>query len=178
MDSETICHYCGEKLPHEKCSEVKKPELGLTKFTKKLRTGLEEYLYFCKEMGAPKLVELCKESLKACVVIDRMATYQDYKDKAVKRSKKKQKNQAKTINFLVAKLKVKDEEIAKLIDALTRIDTWVKAYPLDIFPEPDLKKAAKVLKAAGMTLDSISASNMRHVLVGIQKIIEGEAKDV
>ena len=32
MDSETICHYCGEKLPHEKCSEVKKPDPGELKF--------------------------------------------------------------------------------------------------------------------------------------------------
>jgi hypothetical protein len=40
---------------------------------------------------------------------------------------------------------------------------WLDAYPLTMFPEPDLKRAAEVLKAAGMTLDSISASNMRHV---------------
>ena len=58
-------------------------------------------------------------------------------------------------------------------DVLRKIKDWCRAYPLEVFPEPDLKKAAKVLKEAGMTLDSISASNMRHVLKGIQKIIEG-----
>lgn len=58
---------------------------------------------------------------------------------------------------------------------LDKIENWCKAYPLEAFPEPDLKKAAKVLKAAGMTLDCISASNARHVLRGIQKHID-EAK--
>lgn len=45
-----------------------------------------------------------------------------------------------------------------------KIERWQKAYPLDIFPEPDLLKAADVLKAAGMTLDAVSASNIRHAL--------------
>ena len=44
-----------------------------TEFTKKLRTDLEEYLHFCKEMGAPKLTEMCKEALKACDIIDNQA---------------------------------------------------------------------------------------------------------
>jgi hypothetical protein len=38
-----------------------------------------------------------------------------------------------------------------------------KAYPLSVFPEPDLKAAHAALQAAGMTLDAVSASNMRHV---------------
>ena len=63
-------------------------------------------------------------------------------------------------------------ELEKLRDKLHRILTWIDAYPLDIFPEPDFKKAAKVLKENGMTLDAISASNMRHVLNGIKDIIE------
>lgn len=41
---------------------------------------------------------------------------------------------------------------------------WLSAYPLSAFPEPDLAFAAGRLKAGGMTLDSISASNMRHVV--------------
>jgi len=60
-------------------------------------------------------------------------------------------------------------EIAE--DKLSQIETWVKAYPLAVFPEPDFTKAARVLKNNGMTLDSISASNMRHVLNGITRII-------
>ena len=55
-------------------------------------------------------------------------------------------------------------------DALHRIDNWSQAYPLSVFPKPDLKKAAKVLKENGMTLDAISADAMRHVVEGVGKI--------
>jgi len=57
---------------------------------------------------------------------------------------------------------------------LRKIESWCNAYPLKVFPEPDLKKAREVLKEAGMTLDAISASNMRHVLKGIKDIVEGK----
>lgn len=63
-----------------------------------------------------------------------------------------------------------EERADKYEAALQRIVQWSKAYPLDIFPEPDLKKAAAVLKANGMTLDAISASCMRHVVEGVGKI--------
>ena len=55
-------------------------------------------------------------------------------------------------------------------DGLQRIVAWSEAYPLDVFPEPDFKKAHELLKAGGMTLDAISASNMRHVVEGVGKI--------
>lgn len=64
------------------------------------------------------------------------------------------------------------EENDRMRDALKRIADWQKAYPLEAFPEPDLKRAHEVLKAAGMGLDGISASNMRHVLNGIKGIVE------
>ena len=57
-------------------------------------------------------------------------------------------------------------------DKLAKIRAWIDAYPLEVFPEPDFKKAARVLKAYGMTLDAISASNMRHVLQGVKQIID------
>lgn len=57
-------------------------------------------------------------------------------------------------------------------DALRSIKNWSEAYPLEVFPEPDFKKAAVVLKDAGMTVDAISASNMRHVLSGIKDIVD------
>ena len=60
----------------------------------------------------------------------------------------------------------------ELQDKLHRIKTWIDAYPLSMFPEPDFKKAARVLKENGMTLDAISASNMRYVLDGVKEIIE------
>lgn len=60
----------------------------------------------------------------------------------------------------------------KKTEALESIDRWAKAYPLDIFQKPDLKKAADVLKAAGMTLDAITGDAMRHVLDGIKDIVK------
>ena len=66
----------------------------------------------------------------------------------------------------------------KLEEALRRIDDWAKAYPLKIFPKPDLEKAAGVLKASGMTLDSISADSMRHVLDGVKGIVTDALADM
>lgn len=57
-------------------------------------------------------------------------------------------------------------------DALEKLHQWAKAYPLEVFPEPDLKRAHELLKAGGMTLDAISASNMRHVIKQTVKIVE------
>lgn len=64
-----------------------------------------------------------------------------------------------------------DEDVIETMEeALQRIDQWSQAYPLDIFPEPDLKKAAELLKAGGVTLDAVSASCMRHVVTGVGEI--------
>jgi hypothetical protein len=62
------------------------------------------------------------------------------------------------------------ERIERLEAALERIVQWSEAYPLKAFPEPDFKKAAKLLKHGGMTLDAVSASNMRHAVEGVGKI--------
>ena len=59
-------------------------------------------------------------------------------------------------------------------EKLAAIRKWCDAYPLKIFPEPDFEVARQLLEAGGMTLDAISASNMRHVLDGIRKIIDGD----
>ena len=61
-------------------------------------------------------------------------------------------------------------EVERYREALERIVQWADAYPLAVFPEPDFKRAAEVLAAAGMTLDAISASNMRHCVEGVGKI--------
>jgi len=65
-------------------------------------------------------------------------------------------------------------QIDEMQGKLFKLRQWAKAYPLDVFPEPDFKKAAEVLKDNGMTLDSISASNMRHVIEGVNRILNGE----
>lgn len=82
-------------------------------------------------------------------------------------------NKWKILNWLE---QAKNGRTKKLEDALQRIDTWAKAYPLRAFPEPDFKRAAKVLKAGGLSLDAISASNMRHVINGVRNIVEQALK--
>ena len=80
----------------------------------------------------------------------------------------------------MAKCKACDKlqaENEKLEYVLRRINTWAKAYPLDIFPKPDLKKAHGVLKKAGMTLDSITGEAMRHVVEGWIEITDEALKE-
>jgi len=68
------------------------------------------------------------------------------------------------------------KRIKELEEALQRIDNWAKAYPLKVFPEPDFKKVAEVLKAAGISLDTVSASNMRHVISQVKEITKQALK--
>jgi len=68
------------------------------------------------------------------------------------------------------------EENLGVREALQEIETWSRAYPLTVFPEPDLKKAAELLKAGGLTLDAVSASVMRHALDGVGKIVREALK--
>lgn len=63
-------------------------------------------------------------------------------------------------------------EIEKMREALEKIKDWTNAYPIEVFPEPDMKLAHETLKAAGISLDAISASNMRYILNGIKKIVD------
>ena len=63
-----------------------------------------------------------------------------------------------------------EERLDKLQSALKTIEAWSRAYPLEVFPEPDFKRAAELLSAGGMTLDAISASAMRHVVKHVGEI--------
>jgi len=83
---------------------------------------------------------------------------------------------APEVDILRIKLVGQVERIQELEAALERIDNWAKAYPLKVFPEPDFKKVAEVLKAAGLSLDAVSASNMRHVITGVKDIVEQALK--
>jgi hypothetical protein len=62
------------------------------------------------------------------------------------------------------------DRIEELEDALRRIVSWSEAYPLDVFPEPDWKRARELLAAGGITLDAISAHCMRHAIEGVGRI--------
>ena len=61
-------------------------------------------------------------------------------------------------------------QYGRMQDALERIVSWSEAYPLDIFPKPNLAKARELLEAGGITLDAVSAHCMRHVIDGVGKI--------
>ena len=58
----------------------------------------------------------------------------------------------------------------KLEEALHQIMTWSEAYPLDVFPEPDMAYARTLLARGGITLDAVSAKCMRHVVEGVGEI--------
>jgi len=73
----------------------------------------------------------------------------------------------------IALLKAENEE---LHDKLTQIDNWCRAYPLSVFPEPDMKEVRMALEAVGITIDSVAASIMRRLLNGIQEIVSGGVK--
>lgn len=78
-------------------------------------------------------------------------------------------------NFIrthAAEIEADKRDAERQADALQRIKQWSEAYPLSVFPEPDFARAAEVLSAAGMTLDAISASNMRHVITRVQAIAD------
>jgi len=62
------------------------------------------------------------------------------------------------------------DHIERLEEALRQIEAWSRAYPLTVFPEPDLDKARKLLAAGGITLDAVSAHAIRHVVLGVGKI--------
>jgi hypothetical protein len=60
------------------------------------------------------------------------------------------------------------------VDKLHEIDNWAKAYPLEVFPEPDWQKAKELLGSNLLTC--ISASNMRHVIDGVSSIVQEALK--
>ena len=68
------------------------------------------------------------------------------------------------ISEIEARAQAAETKLATLTEALEEIEDWSHAYPIAAFPEPDFTKARAALEAAGMTLDAVSASNMRHVV--------------
>lgn len=69
-----------------------------------------------------------------------------------------------------------EEKIDRLESVIRKIKTWANAYYSEDFPEPskeDFIKADKVLKENGLSLSTISASNMRHVISGVKEYCVG-----
>lgn len=71
-----------------------------------------------------------------------------------------------------------EEQCERMQEALERIASWSEAYPLDIFPEPDLKLARELLAAGGERLDAVGAHCMRHVIDGVGKIAREAIRDL
>lgn len=71
-----------------------------------------------------------------------------------------------------------EAKLEKAREALWEIEKWQRAYPLSVFPEPDFDRARELLEAGGITLDAISASNMRHVLDGVGEIVRATLKEI
>jgi len=74
------------------------------------------------------------------------------------------------IEGLVRRKQELEDEVVRLRVALEEIEGWSRAYPLEVFPSPDYKRARELLEAGGMTLDAISADCMRHAVEGVGKI--------
>lgn len=68
-----------------------------------------------------------------------------------------------------------EADFDRIENVLHRIQQWCRAYPLDVFPEPDFVKAKALLERGGITLDAVSASNMRHVVNQISQMIPDKA---
>lgn len=49
---------------------------------------------------------------------------------------------------------------------------WARAYPEGVFPEPDMGVVRTALEARGITIDCVSASNMRHVVKQLDKLFQ------
>ena len=62
------------------------------------------------------------------------------------------------------------DRIVRLEDGLKLVEAWSRAYPETAFPVPDLLKARELLEAGGVTLDSVSAHAMRHVVMSVGQI--------
>lgn len=60
-------------------------------------------------------------------------------------------------------------------DVLERLQQWADAYPVEVFPEvlrQDWQRANEVLAQAGLSMTRMSASNMRHVISGVRKLVD------
>jgi hypothetical protein len=60
-----------------------------------------------------------------------------------------------------------DEHEERMADALRRIQSWCDAYPIEAFPEPDLKAIRE--KIGDSAMSALHASWARHILKGIAR---------
>jgi hypothetical protein len=85
--------------------------------------------------------------------------------------RKQLEEQGHNLDIAIGQNEIIDAKLDVAENGLHEVDNWARAYPLDIFPEPDFKRVRELLEAGGITLDSVSASNMRHVVKGVERIV-------
>lgn len=61
--------------------------------------------------------------------------------------------------------------IQAMESALDELRQWVEAYPLSVFPEPDIHRAHQALQSAGITPDAVAASIIRSTLTRVREIL-------
>jgi hypothetical protein len=52
------------------------------------------------------------------------------------------------------------------------LSQWAKAYPPEVFPEPDFGAVQETLAAANLSLSCVSAANMRYVVTKLHERFE------
>ena len=107
------------------------------------------------------------EECLACNVMDRIE----------RRREKIMDDNGRYVAELNTRINLQEDRIEQLEAALYRIKQWADAYPLEVFPEPDMDLAATALKTFNITLDAVSASAMRHVVQGVGKIARDALAD-
>jgi tetrahydromethanopterin S-methyltransferase subunit G len=103
--------------------------------------------------------------------LDQLANFNPDWDRlqAAQASLREYMQQLNTANKRIEELEEAMEQSDYLFDTIHQIKAWCEAYPLAVFPEPDW---VEVRDRLGDKLTSrVGASNMRHVVVGIGRII-------
>lgn len=63
-------------------------------------------------------------------------------------------------------------EREKSCDLVDQVKIWREAYPLSIFPTPDWERVRDALEINGLTLDAVSAANIRHAIERFEEMID------
>ncbi len=74
----------------------------------------------------------------------------------------------------LARLQAAQQQVSEAIQKLT---AWRdQAYPLEVFPEPDMQRARMLLAAGGVTMDTVGAHIMRFALSRVCEILADAQK--
>ena len=79
------------------------------------------------------------------------------------------------LEALKAKRQALSYERDGMLETLEEIKRWTESYPLTVFAEltdEEWQKVGEALMSIGVSLDRVSASNMRHVISGVRKIVD------